>query len=109
MKKAEPQWYPFALKIGEDFTITCDVVEQEGTAFTVSSANVTFYDEDKTSVLTKADSDDDFTIDGDQLKYKIEVASDTFSEGVYTVKWDYTDSAANVMIEEFLVRVIAVP
>jgi len=106
---SELQRYPFDLKIGEDFVITCDVVEQEGTAFTISSANITIYDEDGTSVLAKASTDSDFTIDGDQLEYKLNVDSTIFSEGVYTVKWDYTDSAGNVMIEEFSVQIKAVP
>jgi len=103
------QQYPFDLKIGEDFTITCNIVEREGTAFTVSSANITIYDEDETSVLTKADSDGDFIIDGDQLKYQLAVESDIFAEGTYIVKWDYTDSTSQIFIEEFPVRVIAVP
>jgi len=101
--------YPFDLKQGEDFELVCDIVEEAGTAFTISSANITFYNEDKTAVLTKASSDADFTIDGDQLKYQVAVAAATFPEGEYIVKWDYTDSNAMIFIEQFAVRVTVVP
>ena len=101
--------YNFAIIIGEDFELVCDIVEQEGEAFTVSSANITIYDEDETELLTKSDSDGDFTIDGDQLKYRLEVDSATFSEGLCHVKWDYTDSTGQIFIEHFLIEVIAVP
>ena len=101
--------YPFDLKQGENFELYCNIVEEAGNAFTISSANITIYNEDKSAVLTKANSDGDFTIDGGQLKYQLEVLAATFPEGDYVVKWDYTDSNSMVFIEQFAVKVVAVP
>ncbi len=105
------QTYSFHLIVGEDFELPCDIAARAGASFTISTASIIIYDNDGNTVLTeKTQADADFTIDNanDRLLYQLNVDS-SFSAGYYGVRWKWTDSTDQVMLEWFRVHVIEVP